>query len=88
MAIVVKRKIGEKVLVITPDGESITVIVGKPRGKNIQVIVEAPKSFRVLRSELVEGDESLPLTYNKEKKRYERRIEGVPFEGVKLDGEK
>ena len=51
--LVLSRKEGESIVLTTPTGETVTITLTKYRGAQTIVGIEAPKSRKILRSELI-----------------------------------
>lgn len=55
--LVLSRKEGESIVLKTATGETVTITLTKYRGAQTIMGIEAPKSIKILRSELVELEE-------------------------------
>jgi carbon storage regulator CsrA len=57
MSLLVTRKPQESIDCYLPNGETITVTIVEVRGQCVRVSIAAPRSVRILRTELVERGE-------------------------------
>lgn len=51
------RKVDEKVILLLPDGRRAEVWVNEIRRNQVRVSFDAPRDIKILREELLEGDE-------------------------------
>lgn len=51
--LVLSRKVGEKVIVFLPDGETLVVCVTETDRGHVRLGFDAPKSLRIYREELI-----------------------------------
>jgi carbon storage regulator CsrA len=52
MALVLSRKSTESITCELPSGEEIRFTLGEIRGEKVRIVIEAPRTVKVLRSEL------------------------------------
>lgn len=55
MGLVVGRKPGEKLVIVDPTGQEVTVEVVLTDGGSLRLKIDAPKSFKLIRGELYHG---------------------------------
>ena len=56
----ITRKISEKVVLFTEQGD-ITIMIQNVKGNQVRLSVDAPDEVKVLRSELITNNQTLPL---------------------------
>lgn len=63
--LVLSRRVNETLLITTPDGEKIRITLAALRGHTARIGVTAPRSYLIVREEIVSPDpveaETLPL---------------------------
>lgn len=55
MALVLTRKVGERVIITLPDGRKVEIAVTEVYGRRVKVSVTAPQDVPVYRSEIDPG---------------------------------
>lgn len=56
--LVLKRKVGETIAIEVPNGDTITIMLTDTNSYAAKIGIEAPKPYKILRTELVKKEET------------------------------
>lgn len=72
MALVLTRRVDDRIFIDCPDGARLEIIVAELRREQVRIAIEAPKPYRIMRAELFDRP-NFDVTYKPPSMRSPRR---------------